>query len=122
MFNGTERVALLLLTGSLSVGGTVALLDYGDPSRFEDFHVVRAAVEPPSQLGAEAPSERAPVALNSATAKELEQLPLVGPKTAALILEHLRLHGPFKALEELANVKGIGPRTIERLRPLVVLQ
>ncbi len=131
MFNGRERVALLLLTASLSVGGTMALLDYGAADRFEDFHVVRGAVEVPSPVAAaESPTHVAgepvkpsnPVALNSATARELERLPLVGPKTAALILQYRRRHGPFPDLESLTQVKGIGPRTLERLRPLIVLR
>ena len=120
MFNGRERVALLLLTASLLVGGTMALLDYSDSDRFEDFHVVRGAVEVPSPVAAAESSGVQPVSLNSATARELEQLPLIGPKTAALILQHRRRHGPFKALESLTQVKGIGPRTLERLRPLVL--
>ena len=132
MFNRRERIALLLLTGSLAVGGTVALLEYEDPSRFADFRVVRGAVAvPPGPVhGGEsgevaavtAPEPRAPVALNSATATELERLPHVGPTTAARILEHRRRHGPFTTLESLTQIKGIGPRTLERLRPLVVLQ
>ncbi len=130
MFNGRERVALVLLTVSLSVGGTMALLDHGDADRFEDFHVVRGAVEVPRPVAAESPGTHVvgesggsnPVALNSATARELERLPLVGPKTAALILQYRRRHGPFQDLESLTQVKGIGPRTLERLRPLVVLR
>ena len=39
---------MLLLTVSLAVGGTIALLDYQDADRFEDFHVVRGAVEVPN--------------------------------------------------------------------------
>ena len=140
MFNGRERAALLLLTASLSVGGTMALLDYGDSDRFEDFHVIRGAVETPHAVadprtaprtapensairGADEPGDGSdPVALNSATARELERLPQIGPKTAALILQHRRRHGPFKDLESLTQVRGIGPRTLERLRPLIVLQ
>ena len=129
MFNGRARVALLFLTGSLVVGAIVALLDYGDPRRFEDFHVVHGAVPVPqlalADEGAAAagvPTERQPLALNSATQRELMLLPLIGPKTAALILQHRDQHGPFAAVESLAEIKGIGPRTLERLRPLVVLE
>mgnify|MGYP001964321037 CR=1 FL=1 len=117
---------MLLLTVSLAVGGTIALLDYQDADRFEDFHVVRGAVEVPNP---EAILEKShedeggePVALNSASAEELQQLPLIGPKTAALILQHRDRHGPFETLQSLARVKGIGPRTLERLRDLVVLR
>ena len=124
MFNRRERIALLLLTGSLAIGGTVALLEYDDASRFAEFRVVREAVAVPAvpEAAASVHDEPKPVALNSATAAELEGLPHVGPATAARILEHRRRHGPLETLEELTQIKGIGPRRLERLRPLVTLQ
>ena len=59
------------------------------------------------------------VDLNRATAAELERLPGVGPALAGRILEARRTRGRFKAAEELLEVRGIGPATLERLRPLV---
>ena len=117
---------MLLLTISLAVAGIIALLDYQDADRFEDFHVVRGAVELPDLVAILEKSheveDSGPVALNSASAEELQQLPLIGPPTAALILQHRDRHGPFETLQSLARVKGIGPRTLECLRDLVVLQ
>lgn len=59
------------------------------------------------------------VNLNTATAAELELLPGIGPALAARIVEHRRSNGPFTGVEELDHVRGIGPRTMEALRPLV---
>jgi competence protein ComEA len=36
---------------------------------------------------------------------------------AARIVEHRRLHGAFRSVEELRSVPGIGPRLLARLRP-----
>lgn len=62
------------------------------------------------------------IALNLASAKELELLPGIGPSLASRILEHRQTHGPFKSVEELLAVKGIGPKTLEKIRPYLRLQ
>jgi competence protein ComEA len=61
----------------------------------------------------------AAVDLNRATATELEQLPGVGPVTAANIVGWRDQHGPFAAVSELQQVDGIGPKTYARIAPHV---
>ncbi len=60
--------------------------------------------------------------INTATQKELQQLPYIGPVTANSIIEYRNEHGPFKSIKELDNVKRIGPKTIERIGPYVYLE
>ncbi|MFM7045864.1 MAG: helix-hairpin-helix domain-containing protein [Ilumatobacteraceae bacterium] len=69
--------------------------------------------------GSTAPS--GPVNLNSATASELETLPGIGPTTAAAIVAHRDLHGPFASVDELGEVAGIGPAKLAALRGLVTV-
>jgi competence protein ComEA len=57
--------------------------------------------------------------LNRADEPTLDRLPGIGPVLARRIVEHRRAHGPFRSVEELAAVRGIGPRLLDRLRPLV---
>lgn len=57
--------------------------------------------------------------LNRATAAELDGLPGIGPVLAARIVAHRQRHGPFVSPEELLAVRGIGPRLLARLGPLV---
>jgi competence protein ComEA len=45
----------------------------------------------------------------------------VGPAKAAAIVEHRRLHGPFRSVEQLVNVKGIGPATLELNRARIMV-
>jgi len=59
----------------------------------------------------------APIDLNTATATELMQLPRVGARTAARILDYRKTRGPFRKPEEIMNIKGIGEKAFLRLRP-----
>jgi competence protein ComEA len=61
----------------------------------------------------------APIDLNTATADALDALPGVGPVLAGRIVAWRTQHGRFSAVDELAEVPGIGPKALERLRPLV---
>jgi comEA protein len=79
-------------------------------------------------LGAAAPplSAAAPAAgvtvtevkinINTATAEELTALPGIGPSYAQRIVEHREKNGPFKKVEDLLNVRGIGEKTFEKIR------
>ena len=62
-----------------------------------------------------------PVDLNTANAAVLETLPGVGPATAAAIIEHRQRNGPFRSVDALGDVAGIGPAKLAKLRPLVTV-
>ncbi len=61
------------------------------------------------------------VNLNTADASALESLPGIGPATAKRILEYREKNGPFKKLEDIMNVKGIGEKAFLRLRPQLTI-
>jgi competence protein ComEA len=61
------------------------------------------------------------VNINTATASELEKLPGIGPVRAAAIVDYRQKNGPFRALEDLAAVTGIGAKTLEALKEQVTL-
>jgi competence protein ComEA len=61
------------------------------------------------------------VVLNLATAEDLRRLPGIGPAKAAAILALRAKLKRFRKVEDLLRVKGIGRRSLQRLRPLVVL-
>jgi competence protein ComEA len=56
------------------------------------------------------------VNLNAATPEQLRLLPGVGPAKVGLILSYRRVH-PFRTVDELVRIKGIGPKMVRRLRP-----
>ncbi len=59
------------------------------------------------------------IAINTATATELEQLPGIGASMAARIVAYRTQHGPFLTLADLDAVSGIGAALLERLQPVV---
>lgn len=61
------------------------------------------------------------VDLNNASAAELQSLPRIGPAIASRILEYRSSHGRFGSVEELTRISGIGPKTLETLKPLLQL-
>jgi competence protein ComEA len=61
------------------------------------------------------------VNINAATQSELEELPGVGPVTAAAILQWRQDNGPFSAVDELLEVSGIGEATLAEMAPFVTL-
>lgn len=63
----------------------------------------------------------APVDLNTADAAELEHLPGVGPATAAAIVAHREASGPFRSVDDLLDVRGIGDAKLEALRAAVTV-
>ncbi|WP_036666642.1 ComEA family DNA-binding protein [Paludibacterium yongneupense] len=58
----------------------------------------------------------AAVDLNAASQRELQSVKGIGPARARAIVEYRLRHGPFRTLDELRQVPGFGPRTVERLR------
>jgi len=75
-----------------------------------------------SGAGAGAPGKAdGKVNLNSATAAELEGLNGVGPATSGAIIEYRESHGPFTDVEQLGEVRGIGPAKLAALRDAVTV-
>ena len=57
------------------------------------------------------------VNINTATKDELVALPGIGPAKAQAIVDYRKAHGPFKTVEDLKDVKGIGAKRFEKLKP-----
>lgn len=59
--------------------------------------------------------------INTASEIDLETLPGVGPVTAAAIIDYRTQNGPFAAVDDLIDVSGIGPATLEQIRPFATV-
>lgn len=58
----------------------------------------------------------AKVNINTATAQELTTLPGIGQAKAEAIIKHREANGPFKSVDQLTEVKGIGDKILEKLK------
>lgn len=131
---GPAKWAAALVLGAASLAG----LTWSALARRTPAQVSMASAPVPSRPAADQPEDRpeqpdagtpAPSAsaaavgrlinINTAPASELELLPGVGPAMAGRIIEYRRQNGPFRSVDSLDEVKGIGPRTLEKLRPLI---
>ncbi len=73
---------------------------------FLALRVDAATKKPPTQ----------PVNINTATEEELQQVPGIGPVTAAKIVHMRRTYGRFKRVDDLLSIKGIGRKRLEKMR------
>ncbi len=60
------------------------------------------------------------VNINTATVEELQTLPKIGPKTAEAVVKYREEH-PFESVDDLLNVKGIGEKKLEEIKPHVTV-
>lgn len=138
VYRRQDLAVLSLFLGSLLVGLGVAGLGRQAPTLLE-----RLEAEPERPLArprgerargqahegtvhgkaAQGPAPRpgpgAPLDLNTASEADLERLPGIGPRLARRIVEERERAGPFRSGRDLGRVRGLGPRTIEALEPLV---
>lgn len=73
----------------------------------------------PKSVGYSQVSKR--ININNAGIDELVQLPGIGPKKAELILRYVKENGKFKSLEDIMNVKGIGPKILKKISPYITI-
>ncbi|MFB0846778.1 helix-hairpin-helix domain-containing protein [Paenibacillus oleatilyticus] len=83
------------------------------------------AASNPGKTAAGKPAESASgkINLNTATAKQLDELPGIGASRAEAIVElRTKLGGSFKSVDQLLEVKGIGEKMLKKIKPLVTLE
>lgn len=105
LFTRQERAALGFVLGAALFGMTVQLLRLDRPN-----------FGPSTSSGLSANGKwEALVSVNRAGEPELVALPGIGPVLAKRVLQDRKLHGRFLTLNDLRRVKGITPKTLERL-------
>lgn len=73
--------------------------------------------EPKKSSGSSEKKVTFPVNINTASKKELDALPGIGEVLAQRIIDYRSANGPFSTVDDLTKVKGIGAKTLEKLKP-----
>jgi competence protein ComEA len=109
---GDADLGRVNLAGLLTDGQQVYVLRQGE-----------APPPPPAGAGSDTDGGAAGglVDINQASADQLDELPGVGPATAAAIIAHREQHGPFASVDDLIDVRGIGEAKLEQLRDLATV-
>jgi competence protein ComEA len=76
---------------------------------------------PPAASGGGGATQGATVNINSATEADFENLPGIGPVLAQKIVDYREQHGPFRSVQDLMKVSGIGQKKFESLQAYVTV-
>lgn len=75
----------------------------------------------PAEASGEAAASHKLVNINQATSAEFARLPRVGAKLADRVVAHRKEHGPFRRIEDLMEVKGVGEKFFSTLKPYLTV-
>ncbi|HEX4611060.1 MAG TPA: helix-hairpin-helix domain-containing protein [Urbifossiella sp.] len=115
-----DRLRPLVKVGPPTAVVPVAATDPELPYRARSQAPAAAKADPPARPPATRKLQPGdpPIDVNAASAEELQRLPGVGPVMAGAIAAGR----PFRSVNDLDRVRGIGTKTLEKLRPLVVVR
>jgi competence protein ComEA len=121
-----ESLAVLTIAFLFLLGLTVRHLQQQrvPPLAVDSLSAPSGAASPPIRDSASSsppssPTAASPLNVNSASQTALQALPGIGPALSDRILAYRTRQHAFQSLDELTRVRGIGPKTLEDLRPLV---
>lgn len=110
-----EKMVITFLSLSFLVGS--GILYYQKSHSPVELEVLPLEAETESLL-----REARLVNINEASLKELTRLPGIGPVLAQRILDYRKSYGPFKKLDDIRQVEGIGPKKFSQIRELLTLE
>ncbi len=110
-FTKEEKIILLFLAATLFIGTGILYYKKLNP----------ACPFPPQNISFEekinpAFAPKGGVNLNKATREELVRIKGIGPVLAGRIISYREKYGPFKKIEDIKEIKGIGDKTFEKIR------
>lgn len=119
---GALAADAIAAAGGLRPGARVDGVNLAAPVADGTQLIVPGPDDSPSQPGTGLPGGTGGlVAVNRATAAELETLPGVGPVLASRIVAYREQNGPFSSVEDLLSVPGIGEAKLAALRDLITV-
>ncbi|MDP8214288.1 MAG: helix-hairpin-helix domain-containing protein [Candidatus Euphemobacter frigidus] len=86
------------------------------------YQVILEKKEPEVKKAARKRLESEKLNINVASLEQLVELPRIGPVKGQAVIDYRKEHGPFKCIEDIVRVKGIGPKTFERLEDWITIK
>ena len=117
----TAKIVLFSVLTLIAIGVGV-YLEVGVSMPFEITAVPDVTERPQGVQHTIAYDDKGRLDINMASAEELDTIKGIGKSTAEKIIKYREEHGPFDAIEELANVSGIGTQTIEEMRESICVR
>ncbi|HDR00452.1 MAG TPA: helix-hairpin-helix domain-containing protein [candidate division WOR-3 bacterium] len=120
----TEKRVLLILIAALLLGSGMLVVRRERAARLAASAPVlmtQELDEPALRAGERSRAAVGLVNVNAASGYELEALPGIGPVIAGRIIAYRDKHGPFRRVEQLLRVSGIGPKRLEAIVEYVTL-
>ncbi len=111
-------VLILLGTGFWSLRRFHPTLFLGKP----DFIAVPNEAPPKQNIPKQIEVKPTLLNINTASAEELQTLSGIGPQMSQKIIQHRKENGNFYSVDELTNVKGLGEKTLEKLKPFISVE
>lgn len=122
IFTPQERRALLFMIAFLLIGTGVTLYKRQNPSFAPQLKDSTNQEETGSSLAGPDEVLRGKINLNTASKRELESLPGIGPVYAERIIAYRSEKGPFRNKEDLMRVKGIGEKRYQSLMDHITVE
>lgn len=77
---------------------------------------------PLSAMSDEEVDQKDVIDINHATLEELQKIPGIGPSKAKNIIEYIEMNGSFTSIEQLDEVNGIGTKSLDQMRPFILIR
>ena len=128
IFSRSDILAVLILIACLLLGGALIILQKSSRQLPPELLIetVKQASDKQQESAPFSSRGIAPkrllININSAPADSLELLPGIGPVYASRIVDYRDAHGAFANLDELTYIRGIGPKTIEKIEKYITLE
>jgi competence protein ComEA len=112
---------LVVVTLAVYLMGTVMALAQGMPGASSMPGKAGTAAEQGKAGMGTVPGKAALVNINTADETQLTALQGIGPTKAKAITQYRQEHGPFKSVDDLKKVAGIGDKTLAALKPFLTV-
>ena len=111
---------LVLAAGGLAPDADLDRINLAEPLKDgAHVHIPRQGESAPDSSAGDAPAQNELIDLNTATAADLDGLPGIGQALAQRIVDYRSANGPFKSVDDLQSVKGIGAALLAKIAPLI---